>query len=198
MRQWFHGGMPDVPSLPASDARDAVAGIIDRGEATYQESLDGYWRWQASAASASAARDLEALRQEVLSSVAEGCAGGLQLARLPAQQRPSGVEGGDDESGRRLLALLADLRPHPAADPAAVRRAAAALAGEVEHDDGPAAEFDFRWYDAQTGDLNVEGTGRGKKGFVRLAERLVAKCRRHLALELRPAPTALARARRSL
>ena len=38
MRQWFHGGMPDVPSLPASDARDAVAGIIDRGEAKLETS----------------------------------------------------------------------------------------------------------------------------------------------------------------
>lgn len=210
MRQWFDGGAPDVPVLRPAEAQEVVAGIIDRGEATYEESLNGYWHWSLAAWRAGVARDLDALRPQVLDAVAACCTGGLQLARLlppppPPPPEDAGQPGscgsdgrgckdagqpepcGSDESGckepqhsdgeggeagQRLLALLRDLRPFATTDPAVVRRAAAALASEVEHDDGPNAEFDFRWLDAETGDLNVVRTGSGKQGFVRLLEAL--------------------------
>ena len=183
LQRWFES-LPEVPRLGSSNAavlaaaRAAVAEPVTSGSATYDESLNGWWRWYAdaastgtrtTAASAESSASLAALCGRVLDAVPDGCAsaGELQLARLPATATAMHA---DDDSTRVIFSLLADLLP--GGDRAAARDAAALLHAEVEHDDGEAAPFDFRWIDPQTGELNIEETGQGKAGFVRLVARL--------------------------
>ena len=180
LRQWLLSDCSGVLSTPTigadgdatatlRGARAAVAEPVDSGAATYDRSLNGWWSWYSDAATAHSG-SLAALRERVLGALREDGGGvalsspELQLARLPPLH--------DWVGGRHVLSLLADLRPHSGADLVRARKAAAALAPQVEHDDGPAAHFDFRWLDGQTGELNIENTGRANKGFVRLIERL--------------------------
>lgn len=189
LQRWFQE-LPAVPTLGPSPAdvlaaaRAAVAEPISSGTATYDESLNGWWRWHAdaasigtrtTAASAESSASLTALRRRVLDAVPDDCdsAGGLQLARLPALHYEA--HAADNEDDGHMLSLLASLLP--GGDEAAARNAAASLFAEVEHDDGDKAPFDFRWIDPQTGELNIETTGRGKAGFVRLVARLCDSAR---------------------
>lgn len=180
LTHWIHGGVAAVPVLPNLDAAAAaVAAPINSGEVSYAESLNGWWAWHSAAkaetASSSDATTFASLHKQILEYTDEelrrlnnGDHNTMQLARLPSLDKHAIL----DDIGLELFDLLSRLRPR-ADGVADAQKAAALLADQVEDDDGPTAEFYFRWLDSSSGgSLCLEPTGKGKRGFVKLVRRL--------------------------
>lgn len=165
LREWCDDDSVDTLKT-AQEAATAVSSAIQQHGVSYEESLNGWWKWHLRSIEADHQTTLkETLYRDVVQHAAAAPRDELQLAKLlPPVEHSTTLPHLD------LVKALKQLQPkaNMKRSQTEAHRLAKILSPFLEHDNAGQSSFDFRWYKEDTGELCIEDVDSLQKLFFRL------------------------------